>query len=143
MMLAGAYASPPHWPFHLGQAHRVRSGLAAGGSWIRTIGSLWPEHRFGAGCRALGTARRRAPRPAPLSLSAECLNNYREIEINLPIYLLVRSLGPYGVENVLVDRSEMVGKTHDLKPVAITDGPNLQIAPAPVNVHVTGSLIHG
>jgi hypothetical protein len=31
-------ASPPHWPFHLGQAYRVRSRLAAGGRWIRTIG---------------------------------------------------------------------------------------------------------
>src|SRR6202040_2363185 len=31
-------ASPPHWPFHLGQAYRVRSRLAAGGSRIRTLG---------------------------------------------------------------------------------------------------------
>ena len=28
------------------------------------------------------------------SVTAEYLNNCREIEINLPIYLLVRSLGP-------------------------------------------------
>src|ERR1700720_2153658 len=32
-------ASPPHWPFHLGQAYRVRSRLAAGGRWIRTSGT--------------------------------------------------------------------------------------------------------
>src|SRR5712672_790264 len=32
-------ASPPHWPFHVGQAYRVRSRLAAGGRWIRTSGS--------------------------------------------------------------------------------------------------------
>jgi len=32
-------ASPPHWPFHLGQAYRVRSRLSAGGRWIRTSGS--------------------------------------------------------------------------------------------------------
>ena len=31
-------ASPPHWPFHLGQAYRVRSRLAAGGGEIRTLG---------------------------------------------------------------------------------------------------------
>ena len=38
-MIAGAYASPPHRPFHLGQAYRVRSRLAAGASGIRTLGT--------------------------------------------------------------------------------------------------------
>jgi len=33
-------ASPPHWPFHLGQAYRVRSRLAAGGNRIRTRGPM-------------------------------------------------------------------------------------------------------
>jgi hypothetical protein len=90
--------------------------------------------RSSAGCSAIKQIA---------SGSIQYLDNCREIEINLAICLLVRSLGPYRIENVLVDRFEMVGKTHDLKPVAITDGPNLQIAPAPVDVHVPGSLIHG
>ena len=40
-------ASPPYWPFHLGQAYRVRSRLAAGGRWIRTLGPALHTHRFG------------------------------------------------------------------------------------------------
>ena len=46
-------------------------------------------------------------RRGQFGVTATYLNNSREIEINLPIYLLVRSLGPYGVENVLVDRFEI------------------------------------
>jgi len=59
-------ASPPHWPFHLGQAYRVRSRLAAGGRWIRTSGS-----------RARSEPARRCPKdfgssPSTVRTSAAC-----------------------------------------------------------------------
>ena len=39
---------------------------------------------------------------------------------------------PLSLEEILVARFEIVCKTHDLKTVAITDGPNLQITPVVV-----------
>ena len=61
----------------------------------------------------------------------------------LTINLVVCDILERFLEKVLVARFEMVGEAQDLKAVAITDGPNMQLTPVLAPARVTSNLIHG